>query len=149
MGDSYRPPRNAHAVQTAPKMVGYWDAPWWSRLNLPRPDRLIRVGWRFSDRENIVAYLRSGVSCNVFMGSASCRLCRQYLGSLDLTDGEWVWPERLEHYVSEHEVMLPDEFVDSMRAHLWLVPSHAKIVAEYQYDDFSFWREWAGQQLKS
>jgi len=45
------------------------------------------------------------------------------------------------HYITDHEVMLPDAFVDSMRARWWRVPSRARIVAEYNYEDFTFWRE--------
>jgi len=56
-------------------MVGYWDAPWCARLVLPRPNGLIRVGWRLSERDKITKYLRSGVPINSFAGFARCRLC--------------------------------------------------------------------------
>jgi len=58
-----------------PRMVGYWDAPWCARLVLPRPNGLIRVGWRLSERDKITKYLRSGVPINSFAGFARCRLC--------------------------------------------------------------------------
>jgi hypothetical protein len=33
------------------------------------------------------------------------------MGSRDLTDGAWVWPEALAHYVDRHAVTLPEQFV--------------------------------------
>jgi hypothetical protein len=44
------------------------------------------------------------------------------MGSRDLTDGVWVWPEGLAHYVEEHDVMLPDAFLHTMRANEWKMP---------------------------
>lgn len=88
-------------------------------------------------------YLRTGVPCNRFMGIATCRLCDQELGSADLGDGDWVWPKGLEHYVLEHDVSLPDAFVEAMRAHWWLIWKGTRVRAEYRYDDFATWRAWA------
>ena len=36
-------------------------------------------------------------------------------GNLDLTDGVYLWPEGLAHYVREHDVRLPDEFTEHVR----------------------------------
>ena len=45
-------------------------------------------------------------------GHAACRLCpAQKLGCATLTDGVWVWPEGLRHYVETHSVPLPAAFV--------------------------------------
>jgi hypothetical protein len=33
------------------------------------------------------------------------------MGSSDLTDGTWLWPEGLAHYVRKHDVVLPEEFI--------------------------------------
>jgi hypothetical protein len=42
-------------------------------------------------------------------GWSSCRFCGAANGSVELTDGEhFVWPEGLAHYVSDHDVRLPD-----------------------------------------
>jgi hypothetical protein len=130
-------------------MVGYWDAPWCARLALPRPDGLIRVGWRLSERDKIANYLRHGVPINSFGGFATCRLCDEVLGTRDLTDGEWVWPERLEHYITDHDVTLPDAFIATMERNRWRAPACADATAVYNYEDFDYWRQWAGQQSLS
>ena len=41
-------------------------------------------------------------------GWAECRLCGAQLGSMDLTRFGYVWPEKAEHYVVEHDVWTPE-----------------------------------------
>jgi hypothetical protein len=43
-------------------------------------------------------------------------MCGAQLGSTELTDGIWAWPDRLEHYVEAHDVLLPEDFVLACRA---------------------------------
>ena len=73
-----------------------------------------------------MAYLRNGHYRGAALGFSACRFeCRDkygMLGSGELTDGEWVWPEGLPHYVERHGVMLPEEFVASASAREWKVP---------------------------
>ena len=40
-----------------------------------------------------------------------CVFCRSVLVVEELTDGTYVWPTHLTHYVSEHDVRLPGLFV--------------------------------------
>jgi len=42
---------------------------------------------------------------------AYCRLCSKCLGARDRIDGTYVWPEGFEHYLREHGVRPPEEFV--------------------------------------
>lgn len=118
------------------KLIGYWaPLPRWSQTPSPYaeeeppwPDirRAVRAGWRSAEREQLVAYLRSGHRCSGALGFSACRFeCRvtySILGSGEMTDGEWVWPEGLPHYVERHGVMLPEEFVASAAARGWRVP---------------------------
>jgi hypothetical protein len=46
------------------------------------------------------------------MGYSECRLCGARNGSLELTDGVYVWPDGLSHYVRQHSVRLPTAFTD-------------------------------------
>ncbi len=117
------------------KLIGYWAVPPdWMRSPVhddrepPWPDirRAVRVGWRSEERERLVAYLRDGHCCNGALGYSACRFaCRDnysILGNGELTDGEWIWPEGLPHYVERHGVTLPEEFVDAAAAHGWRAP---------------------------
>ncbi|MFI5707785.1 hypothetical protein [Kribbella sp. NPDC051620] len=47
------------------------------------------------------------------MGYSPCRLCDSTTnGSLELSDGVYVWPEGLKHYVSDHGLRPPRSFVE-------------------------------------
>ncbi|MFE7508433.1 hypothetical protein [Promicromonospora sp. NPDC057488] len=49
---------------------------------------------------------------------------------LVLTDGHWVWPSSLAHYVERYKVELPREFIDDMRARQW----HVLPIADAEID---------------
>ena len=114
------------------KGVGFWRPnadwdDWWAPSELPDPHWLVRRGWLLRERRRMVAYLRSGYRFEAYAGSSYCRfwVCPAWprrLGNWDLTDGQWVWPEGLAHYVEKHWVCLPDEFADTMRSNSWQVP---------------------------
>src|SRR5690606_27873281 len=38
------------------------------------------------------------------------------MGNCELTDGHWLWPSGLAHYVAHHDVALPDEFMSHVLA---------------------------------
>ncbi|HET6249536.1 MAG TPA: hypothetical protein VFE47_17745 [Tepidisphaeraceae bacterium] len=128
------------------KAVGYWRSR--AELELPDPSSLVsqRV---IPGRENIESYLRSGAVYAQWRGISWCRfrcgLTGLGMGSRCLTDGEWVWPEGLAHYIGKHSVTLPDAMIESMRRRGWkvpVVPRHVK------YDVLGkpnqrFWISWA------
>ena len=100
-----------------PQGVGYWRSEY--QPMLPHPQHLVEPGWRQQERDSILAYLRAG---HIYAGYLGCSRCRfdcgipdEEMGSQDLTDGEWVWPEGLAHYVECHAVRLPERFVETMQ----------------------------------
>lgn len=94
--------------------IGYWagekDDRWPDVRDLVDPD------WDADDRADCIAYLRRGLVAHAYFGPSVCRICHQPNGSVDLTDLVYIWPEGLAHYLLEHSVRLPDEFVDHVRA---------------------------------
>ena len=76
-----------------------------SQLGLARP----RHGRRLSDR---------GFILRAFGGYSTCRFCGKENGALEVSDGTWYWPDGLAHYLSEHDVRLPREFVEHVYAEL-------------------------------
>jgi hypothetical protein len=143
--------------RTVPKGVGYWGAGEGPGLRaLPRPQTLVRPRWHVEDRHRIVAYLRSGAVCLASPGLGSCRFteCSNgYLGSCDLTDGEWLWPQGLEHYLQVHHVCLPEEFVETMRTNGWQIPpdlDEGEVLTAMEetgqpFGDLSWWLDWASR----
>jgi hypothetical protein len=72
--------------------------------------------WDRDERLEVGLYLQNGLVARAWMGYSPCRLCDSAQnGNLDLTDGTYVWPEGLAHYVLDHDVRLPDEFVAHVR----------------------------------
>jgi len=64
----------------------------------------------------VIDYLRQGQIARAYMGWSRCRLCDQNNGNLELTDGTYVWPSGLVHYVESHDVRLPQRFVTHAEA---------------------------------
>lgn len=90
-------------------MIGYWASPRDDRYPHPRdfvgdmPD---------DDRDTLVQFLRNGLVARTMMGYSPCRMCGVDNGSSELTDGTFIWPEGLAHYVEVHSVELPQVFID-------------------------------------
>jgi hypothetical protein len=134
------------------KAVGYW----WShpKYRLPKNDRfpdptlLVCPSWCAGERQRIVVYLRAGRTYAQWRGVSYCRfecgISDAEMGSRCLTDGEWVWPEGLAHYVERHKVRLPDEFAASMRRNGWEPPQNSDHAVQDTHGspDTSFWIAW-------
>jgi len=90
-------------------LLGYWrdeTAPDW-----PDPRDLIDPSWDAATRDAVVAYLKAGRVPWTQLGFSTCRICGKPNGCSELTDDTYVWPEGLAHYVADHGVRLPEEFV--------------------------------------
>lgn len=91
-------------------LIGYWQSE--REPLLPDPHRLVDQSWDRDERDLVVGYLRGGLAVVHMMGWSPCRMCSwQQNGASELTDGTYLWPEGLAHYVADHGVRLPDEFV--------------------------------------
>lgn len=90
-------------------LLGYWRDE--TAADWPDPRDLIDHNWDAATREAVVAYLRAGRVPWTQMGFSLCRICNKPNGCSELTDGTFLWPEGLAHYVADHGVRLPEEFV--------------------------------------
>lgn len=95
------------------KRVGFWKGSLFD--GLPDPRRLVDVTWDPHERALVVAYLKAGREANAFFGYSHCRFeCGKQdrdLGCHDLTDDVYVWPEGYAHYIEDHGVRPPADFV--------------------------------------
>ncbi len=98
-------------------MIGYWldRTPEVPDTGYPDPQELAGK-LDASDRDAILEYLARGIPFRFYPGVAECRICGEDVGSRELTDGTWAWPEGLLHYVQAHGVALPGEFLQAARA---------------------------------
>ncbi|MFJ5921739.1 hypothetical protein ACIQF6_03920 [Kitasatospora sp. NPDC092948] len=92
------------------RMIGYWGGKQWPEG--PDPRELVDPDWDVDERDFVVGYLCQGYLLGEFMGTSPCRICGRPNGSAEFTDGEFLWPEGLAHYLAEHGVRLPAAFVD-------------------------------------
>ena len=102
---------------TRPKEVGFWSDPDDGVPgDLPNPIDLVDETWDPDERDVVTRYLRSGGDYMMLKGYSSCRfrcgIPDSEMGSKTLTDGEYVWPEGLPHYLEVHHVKPPREFID-------------------------------------
>ncbi|MCA9682919.1 MAG: ankyrin repeat domain-containing protein, partial [Myxococcales bacterium] len=102
------------------EQIGYW-----SSSNDPRT--LVDPSWPLRERVRLATYLRRGEVLNYWLGFSHCRfdcgIPPQCTGTKDLGDECYIWPEGLPHYIEEHAVRLPAEFLAHVAPRLpWLWP---------------------------
>lgn len=107
----------------------------------PAPQELVRADPRLP---RVADYLERGLMFQQYRGYSWCRFsCGAVdatMGSSEWTDGIWVWPEGLSHYVRAHSVILPEEFI----AHALAGGDPCQPPVDSPVD-FSFWIGWAGE----
>jgi hypothetical protein len=106
--------------------IGFWAGPG-EHPSLPDPKTLVDKAWRQTEEATIVlSYLRQrALKKDNYRGYSSCRWegCqyhRKPLGSWDMTDNYFVWPEGYIHYVDHHAVKPPEHFIRAVLAQLGL-----------------------------
>jgi hypothetical protein len=101
-------------------------------------------------KAEVVKYLKSGYVFEHYKGYSSCRICGETLGSTDRTDGIYLWPDKLEHYVEKHGISLPFLFVERIKVRngiidakpLWLSVSNGCDEYKNVYPSDSLWKKW-------
>jgi len=94
-------------------LIGYWAEPGHPDSPYPDPRDLVDRNQPREERNAIVDYLTRGLLARAYMGRSTCRICGDPAnGNLELTDGIFLWPEGLAHYVRDHDVRLPTAFVE-------------------------------------
>ena len=91
-------------------LIGYWR--WERDPALPDPSDFVDKAWDHQERSLVASYLESGRLFRRFGGFSTCRICGERNGAKEYTDGTFLWPEGLAHYVREHSVRLPARVVD-------------------------------------
>jgi hypothetical protein len=90
-------------------VIGYWRST--SEPQWPDPNEFVDEAWDNAEREAVASYLEGGRVPGIQLGYSRCRLCGCENGCAELTDGTYLWPEGLSHYVREHAVRLPVQVV--------------------------------------
>jgi hypothetical protein len=111
------------------------------------PRRFVDPSWEKDHRHQIIRYLKEAPMVRRYRDLSYCRFGCGWNGSREHSDGVWLWPEGLSHYVEQHDVMLPEAFVIHVKDHDFAVP-----VSENEGLGFaassSVWRKWCYQHLR-
>jgi len=128
------------------ELLGYWFGDW-APSPLPRPQLLVSP-WQPDERAAVQKYLRAGETMIAYMGLSHCRFAcgERSMGSTDLTDGTFVWPEGLVHYVERHDVRLPESFVAHVMARDAVVPRFQLPKESFGLYDYGPWLAWSRAQ---
>ncbi|MEU2156669.1 hypothetical protein ABZ532_16895 [Streptomyces sp. NPDC019396] len=90
------------------------------------------------DESGILAYLSSGTEIYTTMGADRDVISRDEwvpgAGSL-VTDGTWLWPVELRHYVKRYHVELPEEFLATVRSMRYTAPAVPRARAREIFDE--------------
>jgi hypothetical protein len=122
------------------KLIGYWIRSLADDEFLP-PQELV-TEYAPATRDLIADYLDAGATFAVYRGFSWCRFfCDHQMGNCELTDGEWVWPQDLSHYVRDHDVRLPDEFVECALGQSTPAGAPSEVWATITPDE-RFWISW-------
>jgi hypothetical protein len=100
------------------KSIGLWITGLQDELR-PAPQELVGE-MRAEDRLRLARYLDAGMIYEMYLGFSWCRfgcgIDQTRMGTKELSDSRWAWPEGLSHYVREHGVLLPEEFIQEALA---------------------------------
>ena len=97
---------------------GLFKLPGDTFLQVPLFEEIIDANWSPPDFDRIVDYLDScPIAVQTKPVEGKCHLCAEKVSnaSIQYSDGYWVWPVSLSHYVRHHHVRLPDRMVADIR----------------------------------
>lgn len=119
-------------------LIGYWNN---SHDDYPEYPLPVTQNSSSVDRElynKIADYLDSGSPVNSYRGSSVCRCCGKNIGNNERCDDKYVWPIGLSHYVREHYIVLPDEFIKHILGNVGYEAYSGNLIKT----DLSFWIKW-------
>lgn len=93
-------------------LIGYWHD---EHNNWPDPAWFVDEFWNNEEKQRVVAHMRNAKQMPYAAGGHSwCRFrcTANGLGNTEFTDGKYLWPEGLLHYIEYHHVKLPQVVVD-------------------------------------
>ena len=94
------------------KLIGYWKGGFDTANDIwPDPKDFVSE-ISFEEKQTLLSYLESAIRMPyAAAGVSECRFCGKAVGNGEYTDGKFLWPEGLAHYIQEHSVQLPEEFL--------------------------------------
>ena len=126
--------------------IGYWYND--DHEYFPDPAWFVEENYEEEEKKKVIEYIKNSKALMHSRGVSWCRFnCGiDVPGSSDMTDGEYVYPSGLVHYVEYHNVKLPKEFLDKIlkgkkTEHEIIIGSRKEYIVDYfdHYIDFNWW----------
>jgi hypothetical protein len=126
--------------------IGYWYSD--QEEYFPDPAWFVQENYDEEEKNKVIAYLNNSEAILYSRGISWCRFaCKKDVpGSSDLTDGVFIYPSGLIHYVECHNVRLPQAFLDKILKGIQpegnlLGDAKSTFIRNYHdcYVDFSWW----------
>ena len=97
------------------KIIGYWKSD--MEEQYPHPSAFVGPDWDKDEKQQVIDYLNQGVVLQAYRGLSWCRFgCKRVnMGSKEMTDGEFLWPEGFVHYIELHNVKPPAQFIQTCK----------------------------------
>jgi hypothetical protein len=127
----YKSVSRFHEEVGACKALGYWSSN--REPELPDPSEFVGEWDGSAVKAKVVEYVKRAPFVLQWRGSSYCRFkCgKRGMGSTCLTDGVYVWPEGFYHYLEEHDVVPPPEFIE----HVLSNPGLTRQLLQEQLED--------------
>ena len=94
-------------------LIGYWRGAGPGDNDWPDVREFVDSSWDARERRLVSGFLRLGAFAPYMCaGFSTCRFCGMANGSREQTDGSFIWPDGLAHYLERRDVRLPAWFVD-------------------------------------
>jgi len=96
------------------EVLGFWrgfaiEDPEDRYYMLPWPQEHVDTTWDPKEARIVGGYLNQSPVVQRWRGNSSCRICGILNGFTDRSDGRYLWPEGLAHYVADHLVKPPPD----------------------------------------
>lgn len=68
-----------------------------------------------------------------------CGIDDETMGHACLTDGKYIWPEGLSHYIDRHDVWLPQTFIEHAFSNENILKNEIRTDDKAETGDFTWW----------
>ena len=114
-----RSPQSTKEQMASLKPVGFWKPKgrWPSNdpdMKYPDPHDFVDESWDASEMRIVLAYVDfEGHKRQYWRGYSNCRMCEKNTnGTTEPFDDVYRWPEGFAHYIRDHHVKPPQDFID-------------------------------------
>lgn len=116
--------------------IGYWHSIF--EPEFPDPAWFVDEHWHTTEKQMVIRHLSQAHPLIDWTGKSWCRFrCGNVeMGSADLTDGAYIFPQGLVHYLEAHLVKLPEEFIRHVQEYK---PTDIPVGLEHGQITYDWW----------